>query len=847
MEKHKPPKIKESQEYPKIMYFKVKEDFNLKQILNEIDYYSEEITFVGMLGEGNDNDLIVRKFSSMTVGAKSEFSKDTTNQFMAPTLKFRKGKKVPPANSSELYEIIDENVALGQNSAYIAKEVYKILQRRRPLIDELNKPLYERYVKVNRFVYNSAVFTLYTASFKMDKETISEVTTCVVELSGVYAENAFKPFEWMDDRIEPKYAYSTPKEFCIARLYNADEKVKNYFIVNKFGELVEEPGEFFTVNFIVEDYDMIKPQRVPELGLIKDISKGLKREDYVFGGWYTDPEFTNEFDVETPVESDLTLYCKWLEVFDVIFFIDKYTSKTDSNVVVRHITEGEYLDKELIPVCTLENHTFKWVDKSTGEEVDIYNVPVKVTTNLVFSAVWTENEVIQLVDVADNARAIVANGAPITLHTSETDWSITRDDSERTVITFSDLDMEGKDILFIIGGGYGTDVKTSRIRVVGENVESKLPYVIQVVGGGCGYDADHVANVNKAIVTMDSGSLRSISGGGLGFSKTGETEVTVNNGYISVVFGGGVATDLIPLEEIVTEGTTNAEIITMAKNKEIESDVNKAVITINAGNVDYCIGGGDYGYTGNTFININAGNVGRLIAASILLGYVSSAVISIDGSANILEYVEMVNQGAIDKCKLIIDGNPSIGNDMPEAGILGGIYAGAFVTEDVAGTPEEFENASDSEFNIREVIIQAIPSGGTSFDRIKGIYTDRDKYYLSKSNEYVCTLEGLDNYVGLNPEDYTLKVEPEVSEEDVVETPTVPDTDGETTTKTPEENTGEGEESTEETTPDTEVETPDGDSTEETPEDNGDNSVESGEGSEDTDVTTTETPEEENP
>lgn len=35
-------------------------------------------------------------------------------------------------------------------------------------------------------------------------------------------------------------------------------------------------------------------------------------EDYIFAGWYTDPGLTTEFDFNTSVTSDITLYAKWV-------------------------------------------------------------------------------------------------------------------------------------------------------------------------------------------------------------------------------------------------------------------------------------------------------------------------------------------------------------------------------------------------------------------------------------------------------------------------------------------------------------------------------------------------------
>ena len=43
-------------------------------------------------------------------------------------------------------------------------------------------------------------------------------------------------------------------------------------------------------------------------------------EGYLFAGWYTDAECTTEYDFDTPVTKNITLYAKWIPYGDCIFF-----------------------------------------------------------------------------------------------------------------------------------------------------------------------------------------------------------------------------------------------------------------------------------------------------------------------------------------------------------------------------------------------------------------------------------------------------------------------------------------------------------------------------------------------
>ena len=66
-----------------------------------------------------------------------------------------------------------------------------------------------------------------------------------------------------------------------------------------------------TVSFDTDGAGTIEPIRVP-------YGKGILRlpyvikNGYVFDGWYTDKNYYNRFDADTPVYSDMTLYAKWI-------------------------------------------------------------------------------------------------------------------------------------------------------------------------------------------------------------------------------------------------------------------------------------------------------------------------------------------------------------------------------------------------------------------------------------------------------------------------------------------------------------------------------------------------------
>lgn len=109
-----------------------------------------------------------------------------------------------------------------------------------------------------------------------------------------------------------------------------------------------------------------------------------EREGYVFEGWYKEPEFTNEFDVNAPITQDTTIYAKWSQ--------NKYTTYT-----VRYVVkdENEYRDiADRITGNGVVGQTMQFKAKAFTEEpyskyaVDVPNQTLKL------QAAASKNEVL---------------------------------------------------------------------------------------------------------------------------------------------------------------------------------------------------------------------------------------------------------------------------------------------------------------------------------------------------------------------------------------------------------------------------------------------------------------------
>ena len=61
------------------------------------------------------------------------------------------------------------------------------------------------------------------------------------------------------------------------------------------------------------------PSFLLPMGSVLPVPEEPEREGYWFGGWYTDPDLQEEYDFDTPVMKDITLYLRWIQIVTVSF------------------------------------------------------------------------------------------------------------------------------------------------------------------------------------------------------------------------------------------------------------------------------------------------------------------------------------------------------------------------------------------------------------------------------------------------------------------------------------------------------------------------------------------------
>lgn len=112
------------------------------------------------------------------------------------------------------------------------------------------------------------------------------------------------------------------------------------------------------------------------------------KDGLTFAGWFTDEEYSDEYDFDTPVTENITLYAKWTESTYAVTFDSKGGSSVESQSI-------EYNGKATTPTAPIKvGYTFAgwFTDQGYTNEYD-FNTPV--TENITLYAKWTENLPVQ--------------------------------------------------------------------------------------------------------------------------------------------------------------------------------------------------------------------------------------------------------------------------------------------------------------------------------------------------------------------------------------------------------------------------------------------------------------------
>ena len=135
------------------------------------------------------------------------------------------------------------------------------------------------------------------------------------------------------------------------------------------------------VTFNSRNGSSVTPQYVA-VGNKAEVPTPPTRSGYAFDKWYTDYACTTEFDFDTPITADITLYAGWKQTCNIIF-----NSNGGSEVETQVVNIGALAVYPMTP--TRENYTFAyWCSDSELQNVFDFSTPINADITLY--ACWVQ-------------------------------------------------------------------------------------------------------------------------------------------------------------------------------------------------------------------------------------------------------------------------------------------------------------------------------------------------------------------------------------------------------------------------------------------------------------------------
>lgn len=236
-----------------------------------------------------------------------------------------------------------------------------------------------------------------------------------------------------------------------------------------------------------------------------------------------------------------------------------------------------------------------------------------------------------------NTGAFFANGTPIVI--SEVDGN--------TVITWDGGSQIVPNTVSVFGGGVSGNYDSTQITMESGTIQN-------LIGGGIGYTPDNSSNVINTNITINGGTItNAVTGSGYFNAKVSNSNIQMNGGTALSVQGGGMASGKI-------DGV-NYSVGTKEDSENSPNRTEIANVTISGGKVTYGVfgGGQGYSYTGTVNLTISDGDMSNsYVTAGGSNGYTGTANVKLTGG-NIGVY-QTVNRGVLDNATVKVAGS-SIG------------------------------------------------------------------------------------------------------------------------------------------------------------------------------------------
>ena len=142
----------------------------------------------------------------------------------------------------------------------------------------------------------------------------------------------------------------------------------------------------YTVTFDVDGGSAIDPQTVDH-GAKATKPADPTKGGHNFGGWYTDDTLTTEFDFDTPITDDTTIYARWALLTYTVTF-DKNGGDTEADPASKLVQQGESVDALPTPP-TRDGYNFvEWNTLPDGTGV-VFDQNTVVNYDITVYAQWT--------------------------------------------------------------------------------------------------------------------------------------------------------------------------------------------------------------------------------------------------------------------------------------------------------------------------------------------------------------------------------------------------------------------------------------------------------------------------
>ena len=183
----------------------------------------------------------------------------------------------------------------------------------------------------------------------------------------------------------------------------------------------------YEVSFVTEHGKAPASQNVKYNGTADDPGK-LTEEGYTFIGWYTDKNYTTEFDFTKPITSNTTVYAKWTaKDYEVSFVTEHGNAPTSQNVKYNGTASDPGKLKE-------EGYTFIgwYTDHTCTTE---FNFSTAITGDTKVYAKWEKNAPVLPDTYALNVSGafVYVDGVDVTASAGDTSLQLKKDASVRLV------------------------------------------------------------------------------------------------------------------------------------------------------------------------------------------------------------------------------------------------------------------------------------------------------------------------------------------------------------------------------------------------------------------------------